>query len=90
MRRQPCAEVIAGAGDIPARAIAGVNFGMHGVRLREEDSEQVVYVSREGAEAGFVAHEAMDVDAQELPTTIRMGLMLKVLGIVVVGGREGV
>ena len=90
MRRQPCAEVIAGAGYIPARAIAGVNFGMHGVRLREEDSEQVVYVSREGAEAGFVAHEAMDVDAQELPATIWMGLMLKVLGIVVVGGREGV
>jgi hypothetical protein len=85
MRRQPGAEIIAGNGYVPARAIAGVDFRVHGVRLREEHSEQVVYVSWERAEAGLVAHEAMDIDAQELPATIRVGLMLEVLGIIVVG-----
>jgi hypothetical protein len=90
MRRQPCAEVIAGDGYVPARTIAGVDFRVHGMGLGEEDGEQVVYVGWEGSEAGLIAHEAMDVDAQQLPATIRVGLMLEVLGIVVVGRRERV
>jgi len=90
MRRQPRAEVVAGAGNIPAGAIAGVNFRVHGMRLGEEDGEQVVHVGWEGAEAGLVAHEAMDVDAQELPATVRVGLMLKVFSVVVVGRRKRV
>lgn len=45
---------------------------------------------REGAEGSLVAHEAMDVDAEELPAAVILGIVLKVMGRVVVRGHERV
>ena len=45
---------------------------------------------REGAEGGLIAHEAMHVDAEELPTAFILWIMLKVMGGVVVGRHERV
>lgn len=63
---------------------------MDSVCLGEKDSEQVVDMRREGAERSLVAHEAMDVDAEELPTAFVLRVVLKVMGGVVVGGHERV
>lgn len=85
---QPCAEVIASACDIPAGAIAWVDLGVNGVCLRQKDSEQVVDMRRERAEGSLVAHEAMNVDTEELPAAVILRIVLKVMGGVVVGGHE--
>jgi hypothetical protein len=48
-------------------------------------------VRGEGAERGLIAHEAVDVDTEELAAAIRVGVVLKVVGgVVVVGRLEGV
>ena len=87
---QPCAEVVASACDVPARAIAWVDLGVDGVGLREQDGEQVVDMRGEGAEGSLVAHETMNVDAEELSAALILRVVLKVMGSVVVGGRERV
>jgi hypothetical protein len=87
---QPGAEVVARVCDIPARAIAWVDLGVNGVRLGEQDGEQIVDMRREGTEGCLVAHEAMDVDAEELPAALRVRLVLQVIGGVFVIWRERV
>jgi hypothetical protein len=37
------------------------------VTIREQDSQEVMDVCREVPEAHLIAHEAMDVDEQQLP-----------------------
>lgn len=44
----------------------------------------------EGAEGGLVAHESMDVNAEELSAALGVGLVLQVIGGVVVGWLKGV
>jgi len=45
---------------------------------------------REGAKGRLVAHEAMDIDAEELSAALTLRVVLKVMGSVVVGGHERV
>ena len=45
---------------------------------------------RERAEGGLVAHEAMDIDTEELSAALTLRVVLKVVGGVVVGGHERV
>lgn len=87
---QPRAEIVASACDVPARAIARVYLCVNGVSLGEQDSEQIVDMRGEGAEGSLISHEAVDIDAEELPAAIILGIVLKVVGRVVVGGRERV
>ena len=87
---QPCAEIVASACDVPARAVAWIDLGVDSVCLGQKDSEQVVDMRREGAEGSLVAHEAMDVDTEELPAAVILRIVLKVMGRVVVGGHERV
>lgn len=87
---QPRAEIIPSACDVSARAIAWVDLSVDSVCLGEQDGEQVVDMRREGAEGRLVAHEAMDVDAKELPAAVILGIVLKIMGGVVVGGHERV
>lgn len=50
-------------------AIFGIYLGMDYVGIGEEHDEQIVNVSGKALEAGLAAHEAMDVDQEELPAT---------------------
>ena len=61
---------------------------MYNVRLCQSDSDQIVHVSGEALETGLVAHEAVYVDAQELPAPLRVRLVLELVCIVAVGGCE--
>jgi hypothetical protein len=83
---QPCAEVVASACDVSAGAIAWVDLGVYGVCLGEKNSKQVVDMRWERAEGSLIAHEAMDVDAEELPTAFVLRIVLEVMGGVVVRG----
>lgn len=87
---QPRAEIVASASDVPARAIARVDLGVDSVCLGEQHSEQIVDMRRERAEGGLVAHEAMDIDTEELSAALPLRIVLKVMGSVVVRGHERV
>lgn len=45
---------------------------------------------RERAKGRLIAHEAMNVDAEEFSAALALRVVLKVMGSVVVGGRERV
>lgn len=45
---------------------------------------------REGAKGRLVAHEAMNVDAEELSAALTLRVVLKVMSSVVIGGHKRV
>jgi hypothetical protein len=47
---------------------------MDHMSLGEGDGEEIVDMGGEALEAGFIAHEAMDVDEQQRPAAISGGL----------------
>ena len=65
VRFEPCAEIVAGYGYVLLGPIAGVDLRVDYVCIHQQDGEEVVDVGGEAAEAGLVAHEAVDVDQQQ-------------------------
>ncbi len=67
MGLQPLAEVVTCNINGLVRLVPGVDLGVDDVSLAKKFFEEAVYVGRERAERGVVAHETVDVNHEERP-----------------------
>ena len=90
MGGEPSAEVVSSNLDGLVSFISGIDLGMDNMSIGQGQLEVLMYMSWKRLKRSLVAHEAVDVDAEELPAAIILGIVLKVMGGIVVGGRERV
>ena len=71
----PSAEVFGCDLDFLPCFVTWVDFCVHHMTFSKGDCQEVVDVGWETLEAGFRAHETVDVDEQELSSSFAMGLV---------------
>jgi len=74
-RDAPSAEVFGCDLDFLPCLVTWVDLCVHHMTFGKGDSQEVMDMSWETLEAGFRAHETMDVDEKEFPPFLMMGLI---------------
>src|SRR3569833_1718410 len=72
VRLEPAAEIVSGYLDGLVRLVAEVYLGMNHMALGQSSPQVAVDMCRKGAERGVVAHEAVDVDDEQRPPSLRL------------------